>query len=1428
MKHLRIDRSRAILPLLALVTSTSSLFAAGIVVKVGTTDVTTSGIAVSCNLQTSSSANLVSTNHPVTVTLSASPASTITIGTSLNGSSPIVAAPAAGTTLAATTTGGAIAYSTGITFNINAQPYCANITATGTSTATFNFTGTGGLTSGTITVTFTVPAIAYTTTVTPSSSFTYNCSTSSATPTAQLLTAVLSAAPITGSSVVYSATAYTNAGASVQAAGSPLVVTVPSTAQTPSSWAGVSVSVNAQPYCAVAAGVGSTTQTFNLTGTVSGAPTGVTVTDKVITVTFVVAGSALTSTVTPSASLTFACNSGSATPTAQLINVALAAAPPVGASIVYTATAYTKAGGSVQASASPLLVSVPSTPQTSSSWSGVSVSVNAQPYCANASSGTTTQTFSLTGTVTGGPSGITVTDKVITVAFTVTPGVSPLTVSPSAISINCTHTGSGTTASDYSLGQAQLVSLTGPTAANLVFSVNTSTSVSTALAWATLNPAAGSVTGTAGTTPYNFTIAPNSNCGAFTTGSHSGTIHLTNGQNLDKIINVTLNMVAATPLQSSLSAPALTYVRGSGTPGYLDVAITNITPGAPYYFTVDTSSLPTWLTVDATSGLTPRSLRFSSTSIADTMAPGSYSQKIRIQSANYGDLLVNIPMRVSNPQSTLSVSGAATPGCTVTNATQSCSWTIGQPLPTLYITLKSSDSPIAYSIVSGGTLAPIVPKAEIAGLAYSFGTTIPVTFSQSAFTGVAPGTMVSGTVSITSGSPATTYVVTFNITAQAPGAILTGVSPMIVPTLAPGQQVQVVLIGSGFVKSTDITQATTVGIVNQAGAFVTDTNFSVNVLNASNILLTITVPNTADALLDFATATTFGVTIGVCNPAGATCTVPTGKTTLTIGAKPIIQTITSASSYVQASSNPPVAPYDMISIFGTNLCSSCVGTNSIMYGSPQSSTLAYPTSLSNTDGASITRTLQVSFQQHAPDGPTFTTVTAPLLFATNNQINLLVPSTVSTAISGNNLIDIVVSFGTGASTVSSNPFPVTAVATNPGIFTIAASGQGNGAILDKNYFVVGQSNPVVMHSGATSDPVMIYMTGMGAPSTVADNTTASATNGGNGFKWSDDCIAPSGYTDALGALTGVALSTVDGLILQSSLLNTGRFVPCLDKVDQLPVVKIGGVAAVSIDYAGWVADSIAGLYQVNATLPSTTGTFYTSVGDDCSTYSGSITNITQPTQLPVCVKTKDDKYSQTGVMVWVAPRLVVAAPPDIAGTPAVLTEKVGAAAATGAGHAVVATEGSGAGYTYAITSGVLPSGLSLTTGGQITGTPAMGTMGDYPVTVTATDTSTPPITGTVSFTVHVGTGLFMASSIVVNGNVTPGTGGTGSIVASGGSGGYVYSIDSGTLPNGLLWHADGSITGTPTATSAATVVFKAVDSTGVTGYITVVFNITAT
>jgi len=68
---------------------------------------------------------------------------------------------------------------------------------------------------------------------------------------------------------------------------------------------------------------------------------------------------------------------------------------------------------------------------------------------------------------------------------------------------------------------------------------------------------------------------------------------------------------------------------------------------------------------------------------------------------------------------------------------------------------------------------------------------------------------------------------------------------------------------------------------------------------------------------------------------------------------------------------------------------------------------------------------------------------------------------------------------------------VNIVATDPGIFTIGADGQGNGAILDLNNNLISSTNPAGLRSTTVtgnSDIVSIYMTGLGIPDSTGDNT----------------------------------------------------------------------------------------------------------------------------------------------------------------------------------------------------------------------------------------------------------------------------------------------------------------------------------------------------
>ena len=774
-----------------------------------------------------------------------------------------------------------------------------------------------------------------------------------------------------------------------------------------------------------------------------------------------------------------------------------------------------------------------------------------------------------------------------------------------------------------------------------------------------------------------------------------------------------------------------------------------------------------------------------------------------VRVSGYADLTIPISLQINNKAPRLTVAEGTT---------RNISWTLGTPLPAPFITAVSSDSPIPYTTSSGGTLAPIVPAAQQSGLAYSFGTPINVGFNPLIFAAAQPGNVLTGTVTLTWGSPASTIVVTFNISIQSPGATVTGLTPASLPTAASGQTFTVVLTGTGFVTSTDPTQKTKVGVV-VSGSIVADTNIAANVLNPSNIILTITVPAVADAYLPFSQAGVGGtVSLGICNPAGGTCSIPTGTATLTIGTGPIVQAVTSASAFTQVTppALPSMAPYDMLSIFGANFCSSggtgC-STSQILYGTPDT-TLRYPTTVSPDASGPTQRFLSVIFQTHAATPALIGT--APLLFATNGQINLLVPAALSTYVGS--AVDIVVNFGygTGATLKSSSPFTVNIVATNPGLFTVGSNGQGDGAILNSTFAQVTAATPAGMRStAADSDTVQFYLTGLGTPDSTADNA-----NAGTAFTWSSDCITVASYLTALNSANSTSLTNVDGTVIQSSFFNTNRLPPCVvTSSADVPTVTVGGIAG-TVVYAGFVPDTVAGLYQINVTLPGTSGSYTTAAG---TTISG----ITAPVQLPVVV-TANGVSSQSNVTMWVAPRLKVTGPSG-----AGLTGTVGVPWST-SNNVVVATEGTSA-YRYVLTSGLLPAGLTMSaTTGAITGTPAANSAGTYLVTVTATDSANVPVKGTVSFTLTVAGGLFVTST-----GVAPyyGTFGTAAanvtrVTAAGGVFPYSYAITSpASLPTGMTIAASTGIIGISALTPAGTytVTVTSTDSTAgtpLTGTIT--------
>jgi hypothetical protein len=143
--------------------------------------------------------------------------------------------------------------------------------------------------------------------------------------------------------------------------------------------------------------------------------------------------------------------------------------------------------------------------------------------------------------------------------------------------------------------------------------------------------------------------------------------------------------------------------------------------------------------------------------------------------------------------------------------------------------------------------------------------------------------------------------------------------------------------------------------------------------------------------------------------------------------------------------------------------------------------------------------------------------------------------------------------------------------------------------------------------------------------------------------------------------------------------------------------------------------------------------------------------------------------------------------------------------------ALVASGGTPA-YTFSISSGSLPPGLTLNPStGAITGTPT--TAGAYSYTAKVTD-SLGATALSSGCTITIANPLTLGCAAATG---EKGVAYSSALVASGGTPAYTFSISSGSLPLGLTLNAStGAITGTPTTAGTYSYTAKVKDSLGAT------------
>ena len=132
-------------------------------------------------------------------------------------------------------------------------------------------------------------------------------------------------------------------------------------------------------------------------------------------------------------------------------------------------------------------------------------------------------------------------------------------------------------------------------------------------------------------------------------------------------------------------------------------------------------------------------------------------------------------------------------------------------------------------------------------------------------------------------------------------------------------------------------------------------------------------------------------------------------------------------------------------------------------------------------------------------------------------------------------------------------------------------------------------------------------------------------------------------------------------------------------------------------------------------------------------------------------------------------------------------------------------------YTWSVNAGTLPAGLTLSSGGVLSGTPTV--TGSYPFTVNVIDANKG--IATASITLVVTAALTLTFPAPPSGTI--GTAYTDTFTAAGGTTPYTFSISAGTLPAGLTLNAStGVVSGTPTTAGTSSFTVKVTDAKSAT------------
>ncbi|WP_181393062.1 putative Ig domain-containing protein, partial [Stenotrophomonas sp. HMWF023] len=351
-------------------------------------------------------------------------------------------------------------------------------------------------------------------------------------------------------------------------------------------------------------------------------------------------------------------------------------------------------------------------------------------------------------------------------------------------------------------------------------------------------------------------------------------------------------------------------------------------------------------------------------------------------------------------------------------------------------------------------------------------------------------------------------------------------------------------------------------------------------------------------------------------------------------------------------------------------------------------------------------------------------------------------------------------------------------------------------------------------SGSAANPTLtIAPSTPSAPLGLAYSVTFTASGGVPGYTFAfENGSLPPGLSLSGAILSGTPTSQGSytfGIRVADSSTGTGSYAEVKSVTLQVippptivvnPATAPGATVAVAYSQTFSASGGTApyGFAITAGTLPA---------GMSLNTSTGALTGTPTAAGTFNFTVTATDANSFTGSNAYT----LVVAPPVIVIAPAALTGgTVGAAYS----ETFIASGGI-ASYSYAITAGALPAGVTLNgSNGVISGTPTAG--GTFNFTVTATSSSTGtgvPHTGSRAYsTTFLPATVLLPATTLANGTQNAAYSATLN-PASGGTSPYSYAVTAGALPAGITLNtATGALTGTPTASGTFNFAVTATDS----------------